>query len=193
MLGNNLKSSILAFPQILSWVMILISILLFIFVRNSIRTMASITFSNWKWAVTGAVCGIALSIIMGVLIRLVAPMEIPLPKFDYTLLLAFPYQLGFAASIEEPLYRGILWGELRRSTKWKIAWIVLFQAFVFMLAHGVVFLAVPTYPAYLVIFTGGIVFGLLVYYSRSITASMTAHAFYNGFGLFTAYILNWLF
>ncbi|HWR67364.1 MAG TPA: CPBP family glutamic-type intramembrane protease, partial [Bellilinea sp.] len=64
---------------------------------------------------------------------------------------------------------------------------------IFMLAHGIVFLNAPQYPAFLVIFIGGIVFGLLVCYSRSITASMIAHAFYNGFGLFTAYILNWLF
>jgi len=155
--------------------------------------METITVSNWKWALGGAACGVAFNILMGILIRLVAPMEIPLPKFDYTLFLAFPYQLGYAAAYEEPLYRGFLWGELKRKTKWKTTWVILFQAIIFTLAHGVVFLNAPQYPAFIVIFIGGIVFGLLVFYSRSITVSMMAHAFYNGFGLFTAYILNWLF
>jgi len=189
----NSSSSILAFPHFLSWITILISVIVFLLVRKNIGTMPNITARNWKWALGGAVCGVTLSILIGILIRLVAPMEIPLPKFDYTLFLAFPYQLGFAAAYEEPLYRGFLWGELKRTTKWKTAWIILFQAIIFMLAHGVVFLAPPQYPAFLVIFLAGIVFGLLVFYSRSITASMTAHAFYNSFGLFTAYIINWQF
>ena len=169
--------------------MILISVVLFLLVRKNIHGMETITASNWKWALGGAAFGVTFNILMGILIRLVAPTEIPLPRFDYTLFLTFPYQLGYAAAYEESLYRGFLWGELKRKTKWKTTWVILFQAIIFTLAHGIVFLNAAQYPAFLVIFIGGIVFGLLVFYSRSITASMMAHAFSNGLGLLTAYIL----
>jgi len=87
--------------------------------------------------------------------------------------LQFLYQIGFAAVTEEPLFRGFLWGYLRQ-LKWKEVWICLFQAFLFTLAHAYYIKSSPVSfwlldPFY------GIVFGLLVWRSRSIATSMAAH------------------
>ncbi len=96
--------------------------------------------------------------------------------FTFTLV-RFPQQLGYAAVMEEPLFRGFLWGYLRH-LGWKDFWIWLFQAGLFILGHiyylnGLLLSFLVIAPA------GGLVVGLLAWRSRSIAASMAAHATLN--------------
>jgi len=185
--------SLLAFPRLLSWILILIFLVLFLALRPTLKAMPGIENKNWRWFAGGAAGGIGLSLLMGILFIPWTPAN-PSPfLFDYTLLLAFPYQLGYAGAYEEPLFRGILSGELHRSFKWNFRWIILLQAALFSLAHGRVLLAAAQYPGFVGIFIAGIVFGWLAYRSRSIATSMAAHAFYNAFGLLTSYLIQWLF
>jgi membrane protease YdiL (CAAX protease family) len=98
----------------------------------------------------------------------------------------FVFQLGYAAGIEEPVFRAFLWGYLHKAG-WKMPWILLFQAFLFTLAHIYYLRAYPIL-FWLVIPFGSLVLGALAWRARSISASLAAHASMNTFG----YTLGWL-
>ena len=89
------------------------------------------------------------------------------------------YQLGYAAVAEEPLFRGFLWGGLK-SAKVKEHWILLIQAFLFMIAH--IHLLDTPQPALFfgITFVNAVLFGLIVWRSRTLAASMGMHGFANG-------------
>jgi membrane protease YdiL (CAAX protease family) len=86
-------------------------------------------------------------------------------------------QLVIAAIPEEPLFRGFLWGVLKRY-KWRDVWILFFQAGLFLFGHIYYYGGMPI-SFWVVVPTGGIILGILAWKSRSITTSMTAHAFIN--------------
>lgn len=94
-----------------------------------------------------------------------------------------PIQLGSAAINEEPLFRGLLWGQLRQAG-WKEIWIWLVQAGIFTLAHGSLWMSTDIVPWTLFYFAGGLAFGLIVWRARSIAPSMAAHAVFNTASIF---------
>lgn len=100
---------------------------------------------------------------------------IPILLFD------FPYQLGYAAASEEPLFRGFLWGWLRQR-RWQGHWIWLFQAGLFMLSHIYYITRLP-YSFWIIVPVGALVMGWVAWRSRSIAASMAAHATLNSLGM----------
>ncbi len=91
--------------------------------------------------------------------------------------LAFFYQVGFAAVPEEPLFRGFLWGYLRR-LGWPEAGIWLCQAALFMLAH-IYFINALGAQFWVAVPVGALILGLFSWRSRSIAPGMLAHAAYN--------------
>jgi membrane protease YdiL (CAAX protease family) len=90
---------------------------------------------------------------------------------------AFAYHLGFASISEEPLFRGFLWGYLRRAG-WKETWIWLTQAAIFMSAHLYFKDALP-FEFWIVVPLAGLILGFLAWHSRSIAPGMMAHAAFN--------------
>jgi membrane protease YdiL (CAAX protease family) len=97
------------------------------------------------------------------------------------LLLFLPLQqMLFAGIIEEPFFRGFLWGALRKAG-WRDHWILLAQAGLFWLGHFYYAGKAP-WSFWLAIPAGGLVLGLLAWRSRSIATSMLAHGCMNGFG-----------
>jgi membrane protease YdiL (CAAX protease family) len=92
----------------------------------------------------------------------------------------FIYQLGYAAVTEEPLFRGFLWGYLRK-VGWKEVWIWLFQAALFCLGH-IYYLDRAPISFWIIVPTGALVMGLVAWRSRSIAASMAAHGCGNALG-----------
>jgi membrane protease YdiL (CAAX protease family) len=91
----------------------------------------------------------------------------------------FITQLSSAAICEEPLFRGFLWGYLE-NRGWKQIKIWLLQAGMFGFAH---LYYLPQHPVFFAgVFVSGLVFGALVWRSKSIGTSMIAHGTGNALG-----------
>lgn len=138
----------------------------------------------WKWVVIAILVALCESVVWGYLVRIqrIIPsdMRIDLPKEAFrAFLLIFP-QLSTAAAMEEPLFRGFLWGVLK-DRGWKELWIWLFQALLFMLGH-IYYLGINNYSFFLVVPLGALVLGLAAWKSRSIGTSILIHGISNSFG-----------
>jgi membrane protease YdiL (CAAX protease family) len=90
-------------------------------------------------------------------------------------------ELAQPAINEEPLFRGFLWGYLRR-TGWAEAWIWVFQASMFWLAH-IYYLGRAPISFWVTIPLAGLILGLLAWRFRSITTGMIAHCLMNTIGI----------
>jgi membrane protease YdiL (CAAX protease family) len=87
-------------------------------------------------------------------------------------------QMNVAAVLEEPLFRGFLWGYLRR-WHWSNILIWLLQAVLFTLAH-VYYLKDESFMPWLIrIMLPSLVIGLVAWQARSIFASMVTHGVFN--------------
>ncbi|MGE5072970.1 MAG: lysostaphin resistance A-like protein [Anaerolineae bacterium] len=133
--------------------------------------------TNGGWLVTGVLAGCALSAIPALDAFWHVQELVPLASVSVGTGLAFFYQVGFAAAAEEPLFRGFLWGYLRRAG-WSEGWVWLVQGSLFMLAHLYFINALPL-QFWLIVPAAGLIFGLLAWRSRSIAPGMLAHAAYN--------------
>lgn len=101
--------------------------------------------------------------------------------------LDFPYQVGYAAVSEEPLFRGFLWGYLRK-WKWRETWIWLFQAGLFMFSH-IYYVTRNPISFWIMVPAGALVLGWLAWRSRTLAASMAAHGMVNATGYTLGYFL----
>ncbi|CAG0930278.1 hypothetical protein TFLX_01635 [Thermoflexales bacterium] len=116
--------------------------------------------------------------------------ELPLTLDLWSILVlavpSFIYQLGYAAVSEEPLFRGFLWGYLRK-LKCPEKWIWLFQTGLFMLGH-IYYVTNAPVSFWIIVPVGGLVTGWLAWRSRSIATSMAAHGALNALGRTVGYI-----
>lgn len=102
------------------------------------------------------------------------------------LLYGILYQIDYAAAAEEPLFRGFLWGRLRKRG-WKECWIWLFQALLFAVGH-VYYVGDNHISAFLLVPLGALALGLVAWKTRSVGASMITHGIINGLGTTLAYL-----
>jgi membrane protease YdiL (CAAX protease family) len=136
----------------------------------------------WAWLAAGLFIGI----IMSVLVNLKAfhfnanstgQEYVVFSAITVSTLRTSSYQLGFAAISEEPLFRGFLWGYLRRlSLRESYVWLI--QALIFMSAH-IYFKDALQLNFWVVVPISGLIFGYFAWRSRSIAPGMLAHAVYN--------------
>jgi membrane protease YdiL (CAAX protease family) len=89
------------------------------------------------------------------------------------------FQFSFAAVMEEPLFRGFLWGSLIQSGLSEI-WICVVQALLFWLGH--IYYINTGLNFWVIIPIGSLVLGLIVMKTKSIAYSMATHTFMNSFG-----------
>lgn len=98
-------------------------------------------------------------------------------------------QLFYAGGMEEPLFRGFLWGALRRAGL-KDARICLLQACLFCLGH-IYYLTTGLYWSLGFAFFAALILGVLAWRSHSIATSMLAHGFTNAWSDFFGSVLLW--
>lgn len=181
----------LAFPQPLSLTLWVIAIVLLVTLRRSHTQFPKIQRASLRWFAIGTMVGIATALLMGYPMSLqIDKSELPMRLELWPILVMvvpnFVYQLGYAAVTEEPLFRGFLWGYLRK-LKWPERWIWLFQAGLFMLGH-IYYVTNAPISFWIIVPTGGLVMGWLAWRSRSIATSMAAHGAMNALGYTVGYI-----
>lgn len=154
-------------------------------VFRSRQNRAGLAGMDWRWLVVGLLSGVVLALVLGTFGSVISRGSIRLqPAWPITtggLFLTFLYQMGHSAILEEPAFRGFLWGYLERhrlhpASIWQL------QAVLFWLAH-LRYLDRP-FTLWIALPVGGLVFGWLSWKSRSISASLLAHAAYNTIGAF---------
>jgi len=143
------------------------------------------------WFIVGSLAGVALYVLYGVVMIQWFGQPVP-PDPGKTAWLAPFYQIGYAAVAEEPLFRGFLWGGLKRA-RVKEIWILLIQAVLFPIAH-IHLLNTPQPALYFgITFVNALLFGLIVWRSRSLAASLGMHGFANGSMLAQYWVYTALF
>ena len=89
------------------------------------------------------------------------------------------FQLSFAAVMEEPLFRGFLWGSFRQAGI-REGLICVIQAALFWVGH--IYYYNTGINFWLVIPIGSLILGLVIRKTKSISYSMTTHALINSLG-----------
>lgn len=136
----------------------------------------------WRWALLGAVLAIVCNIfiIAGLGIEPPGARGAQPAGFGY-LLTAIVLQITMAGVFEEPLFRGFLWGYLRRA-RWKNGWSWLFQALLFTLGHVYYLQNEAIGPWFIRIMLPALLIGFIAWQAKSIFASMVTHGFFNASG-----------
>ena len=157
----------------------LLIISLFVYPR-----LKKIDGQNWLWLLAGIAAGIVSGILVGYLLRYQFPGGTG--RLTPSLMFFLPaQQLAYAGVVEEPFFRGFLWGGLRRAG-WKNLWILIFQTILFMIGHIYYFGSFPI-SFWIVVPFGGLVFGVLAWRSHSIATSIAGHGFFNAVGQMVAF------
>ena len=190
-MGNN-NGNFLAFPNILSLSFWFISLGLILALWLSHAHLPKMTRVSWNWFLVGILVGFVSILITAYpqSLEIVSSQINGKPNILAFLFGApreFLYQLGYAATTEEPLFRAFLWGHLHKAG-WKTIWICLFQAALFMLGHIYLIAEFP-YSFWLIIPMSGLILGALVWRSKTIASSLAAHAAMNALGYGVAYIV----
>jgi membrane protease YdiL (CAAX protease family) len=133
---------------------------------------------KWLWVGIGVVAGIAVGAHSGWLSRREIAAPLPMSVTPGVLLLLPVHEMLYAGIAEEPLFRGFLWGALRRAG-WKDVWVLVLQWALFWVAHIYLLDRSPV-TFWQIVPLGGLVFGVLAWGSRSIGVSMIAHGLANG-------------
>jgi len=176
--------SLLAFPGVPSLIIWTIAIALAVALWQARPNFKKATFTTYLWFAVGLEVGIMMAILFGILESPQIDSKVLGKNPVHFLLLAsaawsFLYQMGYAAVSEEPLFRGFLWGYLRK-WGWRDVWIWLFQAALFWLAH-IYYINEAPLSFWFIVPVGALVLGLLVWRSRTIATSMAAHSAANAF------------
>jgi membrane protease YdiL (CAAX protease family) len=152
--------------------------------------------THWKWnprpilsTLGWIAAGIAAGVLMAFSARIIIWFQdarsfalLPVSISARDLLLNVLYQTANAALNEEPVFRAILWGYLAR-LNWPPLRILVFQAALFGFAHLDAALF-GSWVTPLIAFLYGLVFGWLVWRSKTIVPSIIAHGITNGIGTF---------
>jgi len=149
---------------------------------------ARITWGPPAWSLAarllgGLLCGLTLA---GLSVWLVAIARGSIPAWTVIrsfavgpLVVAFVHFMGHSAILEEPVFRGFLWGYLRdRGVNER--WALLLQAGLFVMAHARLIGRSTSF--WITVPAAALAFGWLAWKSRSITPSLIAHAIYNTVG-----------
>jgi membrane protease YdiL (CAAX protease family) len=175
-------ASPMAFPQLPSLCVWAVALGLLVRFRSRLFQSGTLGWQDLKWTLLGGLIGLVTVVVTGYPQSFTVHFD-PVSRFMVLSQLPssianIPYQWGYAAISEEPVFRGFLWGFLRKSG-WREVWIWFFQAGLFALAH-LYYLRTAPLNFWFVVPIGGLVLGWLAWRSRSIATSMVAHGVMNG-------------
>ncbi len=129
----NQQDSILVFPKILSFSFLLTAFVLLLIVSHKKIELRTGLGKDITWFLICAVFGLAFAAFETLV--LIKFMDFPKNPYPGLIALVSPfYQLGYAAPLEECLFRGFLWGGLKE-LKIKEFWILIIQATLFTVGH----------------------------------------------------------
>lgn len=123
------------------------------------------------------IAGLCAGVLMGIVLSIQDGGRNPNHPSVYYFLGSFIIQLSNAAVTTEPLFRGFLWGLLKKMN-WKDSRICLFQAALFILGH-IYYLGKYNYSFFIIVPVSALILGLLVLRSKSIGTSMITHGLIN--------------
>jgi len=129
------------------------------------------------WFLIAVTVGIGSGVLLGYITSLQSIGKSAVHPTIPLLISLFFIQLGSAAAVEEPLFRGFLWGFLKNQ-HWNEYLIWLFQAALFMLGH-IYYFGINNFSFFIIVPFSALMFGLFAWRSRSIGTSMIVHGFYN--------------
>ena len=99
-------------------------------------------------------------------------------------------EISHPAIVEELIFRSVLWGLLRKRGYSEKRILVITTLMFWVMHIGYL----PDYYTFgVVVPIGGIVMGLLVYKSKSVSSSIIAHATFNALRITIFYILKFIF
>lgn len=130
------------------------------------------------WLLISVIAGLCAGVLIGTVLNIQKNIgRSPGHPSIYYFVVPFIIQLNRASVIEEPLFRGFLWGFLKKAS-WKDSQICLFQAALFMFGH-IRYLGENNYSFFVIVPISALIFGLLVWRSKSISTSMITHGLIN--------------
>lgn len=183
----------LTFPGISSLIIWLIAIVFAMAMWLKRSKLTGIKPVGIGWLVIGTAVGFLTMIVMSYPMSFQESVNssLPLtPAFKKALIdipSVFVLQIGHAAVSEEPLFRGFLWGFLKKQN-WREHWIWLFQAGLFTFSHIYYIKTLPI-SFWILAPVCALVFGWLVWRSRTIATSMVAHGMINATGESFSYLM----
>jgi membrane protease YdiL (CAAX protease family) len=157
--------SLLVFWGIAIWL-----ILLYTKIRSPFKITSVI------WLIIGLIVGLLLVFILRIPFIRTFHLSAPVDQLFPVILFDFNYHLFHSAILEEPLFRGFLWGYLSQKGLGEIK-ILFIQAILFWAVH-INYLSKP-YVFYIVLPIAGIVFGIMAWKSGSLASVIGAHGIYN--------------
>jgi membrane protease YdiL (CAAX protease family) len=174
--GTLARLSALSLTNIFFWILGLF--LIICFARGCFHF--EIQCHRLGWIVFSSFLGIGIPLILYILLRLFVPAESFIVKPWPGLLVGginVLVQILYVAVYEEFLFRGFLWGFLKKRN-WDTKWVLLFQGVLFWAAHLFTSSNKP-FTVWVAIPLLGLILGYIAYRSRSVTNSVILHALYN--------------
>lgn len=182
----------MAFPRVPSLIIWIIALGLLVLFRGRLFQKGTVQRRDLKWLLFGGLAGLSLVLVYSFPMSLQIVNANPdhrnyISSYLINGLVWIPYQIGYAAVNEEPVFRGFLWGHLQKGG-WRDVWIWLFQAGLFVFAH-LYYINTAPIMFWFIVPLGALVFGWLAWCSRSIAASMVTHGVSNALGYTMGYLI----
>jgi len=180
---DSQASFALAFPKTPAVFIWANAVILFLFLRPVLIQKGAIQRQDWIELLAGLMVGLLIAVLTAIPAAFTVGSSNPVKSAGIWIAIfsgisTIPYQFGYAAISEEPVFRGFLWGWLRKVGR-RDVWIWLFQAGLFTLAHLYYLKSAPL-MFWFSVPLGGLVLGWLAWRYRSIAVSMAAHGVVNG-------------
>ncbi len=181
-----------AFPHFASILIWGTAVLLFIGISHWHRGLLKIQLRSVFWYCVGIVGGLSLAVVLSFPASFRVE-NVPVGNHYSTWSLItnslqqLVYQTGYAALTEEPLFRGFLWGYLRKTKLGPVgAWLLI--ALLFWFAH-LYFINVNPISFFITVPVAALVFGFISWRSRTIASSIGMHGMVNAIGYQFAVIM----